>query len=245
MNRDINYFQRGFDSLGTVQYKEPIIQTNDLLSIQVFSGTLSQEQAAIFNIPNGGSSATSASATTSTSGGGGGYQVDSSGNIMMPIIGNVYAKGLTRKQLSDAITLKLNDYIKNPNVLVKFARFRINVLGEVKTPGPKDFMTDRATITEAIALSGDLTEFGKREDVMVIREEGNQRKVYHVDLRSAALFQSPVYQLQQNDLIVVSANDTKLKQLKTNPNFQRDLGLALSVISVVALLVNTIAILRR
>ncbi len=245
INRDINYFQRGFDSLGVATYKEPLIQSNDLLSIQVFSGTISQDQAMLFNIPNGGGSSGSGSSASGSTTAGGGYQVDSAGNIQMPIVGFISAKGLTRQQLSISIAQKLQDYVKQPNVMVRFARFRINVLGEVKIPGPKDFTTDRATLTDAISMAGDLTEAGKREDIMVIREENGVRKVYHVDVRTAAVFQSPVYQLQQNDLIVVSANDTKLKMLKTNPNLQRDLSIGLSVISVLALIVNTVAILRR
>ena len=113
--------------MGKPSFKEPLIQTNDLLSIQVFSKSLSQEQAALFNIPNTGA------------GGSGGYLVDMDGNIEIPLVGQVKAAGLNRKQLSSFLGGKLSIYVKDPSVLVKFLSFKIEVLGEVRLPGAKKF----------------------------------------------------------------------------------------------------------
>ena len=238
LNNNYLYFQNGLDSLSK-QMKEPVIQPNDLLSIQVFSKSLNQEQAVIFNIPN--SSANTGASSSSTQG----YQVSLTGTIEIPIIGSVNASGLTKDQLQIVLTQKLSPYIKDPSVLVRFLQFNINVLGEVKAPGIQSFKTDRVTIIDAISAAGDLTDYGKRENIMVIREEAGTRKFYTLDLRNGSLFNSPGYQLQQNDIVYVSANDNKLKTLNVNPEAQRKTGLVITGISVLATVVTLIVTLTR
>lgn len=226
ISKNFSYFQTGMDSLGTISYKEPLIQANDLLSIQVYSSTLSQEQASLFNLPNTQ-----------------GYLVNLEGDIAMPVVGKIAAAGLTRTELAKRVAEKLTPYVKNPDVLIRYLQFKINVLGEVKSPGTKTFTTDRVTLIDALGASGDLTDNGKRENVMIFREENGQRKMYQVDLRSAAIFQSPVYQLQQNDIVYVSANKNKLAQVDVNPRTQRDLSLGLSILSGLAFVLNTYLVL--
>lgn len=196
------YFQRGLDSIRNIQSKEPVIQNNDLLSIQVVSTSLNQDQTLPFNLP------------PSAAGENGGYLVSMSGNVEMPVIGTVKAAGLTQLQLQKVILDKLSPYVKDPSVIIHFLQFKINVLGEVKSPGTKKFEADRVTIIDAVSAAGDLTDNGKREDIAVIREEGNVRKIYRVDLRSGSLFQSPVYLLQSNDILYVGASDQKFRELK-------------------------------
>lgn len=199
---DFLYFQNGLDSIKKVQLKEPTIHTYDLLSVQVTSASPIQEQLAPFNPID-----------KST-----GYLVNPSGNIEMPVIGPVKAVGLTQAQLQTVLTEKIASYVKDPNVIVHFLQFKVNVLGEVKSPGSKTFQVDRVTILDAISEAGDLTDLGKREDVAVIREEASGRKIYRVDLRSGSLFQSPVYLLQSNDVLYVGANEQKFRSLKSNSN---------------------------
>jgi polysaccharide export outer membrane protein len=185
-----------------VQIKEPTIHKYDLISIQVSSASPIQEQLAPFN------------PTDKTSG----YLVNSDGNIEFPVIGAVKAAGLTQVQLQNSIAEKVANYVKDPNIIVHFLQFKVNVLGEVKSPGLKTFEVDRVTIIDAISQAGDLTDNGKREDVAVIREEPTGRKLYKVDLRSGSLFQSPVYHLQSNDILYVGANEQKFKDLKSANN---------------------------
>lgn len=220
ISADYTYFQRGLDSLGNVSFKEVVIQPNDMISIHVYSKTISQDQAVLFNIPNEGAGSAS------------GYLVNTDGTIEMPMIGNVKAAGLTRNQLATTLVSKLSPFIKEPSVLIRFLQFRVNVLGQVKSPGTYNFPTERTTILDAISAAGDLTDEAQRSNVMVIREENGKRNYYPVDLRSGALFQSPVFQLQQNDLVYVGANTAKLKTLKNNPNAQRNIGLGISLISL-------------
>lgn len=217
LDADYLYFKMGSDRVATEQ-QETVIQANDLLSIQVYSNTLNQEQAAIFNIP------ASASATS-------GYKVSQAGNLEMPVIGSFKVSGLTKDQLQTLLVLKLTPYVKNPGVIIRFLQFNVNVLGEVRAPGAHKFTVDRVTIIDALSAAGDLTDYGMREDITVIREENGKRIYYTIDLRSKSLFQSPVYVLQPNDIVYVSPNKYKLKSLNIDPDVQRRTGLLFNIIS--------------
>ena len=210
------YFQNGMDTVLS-QVKETIIQTNDLVSIQIFSKTLNQEQAVVFNIP--------ATAGNNSQG----YLVNSAGNIELPVIGPVRAAGLTTQQLQSEIEQKITSYVKDPSVIVRFLQFNVNVLGEVRSPGTQKFQVDRVTLIDAIGAAGDLTDFGKRDDVTVVREQGGKKIYYRVDLRNKDLFESPVYLLQPNDIVYVSPTDTKLKNLNVNPQAQRTTALFFTI----------------
>lgn len=232
LNTDNIYFQNGADTV-MVQQKETIIQPNDLLGIQVYSKTINQEQAAIFNIPAG------------VAGDVQGYQVNKSGNIEMPVIGTVQAAGLNKDQLQASLVQRLTSYVKNPSVIVRFLQFKVNILGEVKSPGTQRFATDKVTVIDALSAAGDLTDLGKRDDVMVIREEGGKKIYYSVDLRSKAIFQSPAYVLQPNDIVYVSPNKTKLKVLNVDPEKQRKTTSTVTIISVSLGIVALILSLMR
>jgi len=228
------YFQNGLDSIKYIQSKEPIVQNNDLLSIQVLSTSLNQEQTVPFNTP------------ASAGGVSSGYLVNMAGNVEMPVIGTIKAAGLTQNQLQKNIVEKLSPYVKDPSVVIHFLQFKVNILGEVKSPGTQKFESDRVTIIDAISAAGDLTDNGKREDISVIREDGNTRKIYKIDLRSGSLFQSPVYLLQSNDIIYVGASDQKFAELKGQAKAatQSNLQLFGTVIGLLTSIVLTISFLR-
>lgn len=244
LQKDFNFFQRGLDSIKTQGYREPVFKENDLVSIQVIAGSLRQDDAALFNLANGGGSGVSTSATAATNSSQG-YLIDLDGNIEMPKIGKIKAAGLTKQQLAKAITDKLADEVKNVLVVVKFAQFKINVLGEVKKPGTVVFRTDKASILDAIGEAGDLSDYGKREDVLVMRQTNGKYETYKIDLRSTDFMNSPAYQMQQNDVVYVGANDIKLKTLNINPTFQRDFTLIVTTVSTLFLILNAISIIKR
>lgn len=227
IKKDFIYFQNGEDN-AEVRLREQVIQPNDMLNIQVISKSTNQQQTEIFNAPGNGSG----------NAGGLGYLVSMAGEIEMPVVGSVKASGLTRAQLQAVVAEKLTPYVKDPAVFIRLLPFSINILGEVKVPGQHTFAKDRVTIIDAISSAGDLTDFGKRDSILVIREEGGRRKYYNVDLKSKTLFQSPVYQLQANDIVYVEANDIKLKTLDINPASQRKLQNFLSIISLVTALIS-------
>ena len=224
------YFRNGSDTV-TAPFKSTIIQPGDVISIRVFSSTANQEQAAIFNIANSDKTAAP-----------GGYQVNENGNIEMPIIGSIQAAGLTISELQDILSKKLTNYVKNPSIVVNFLDFNINVLGEVHKPGLQKFSVDRVTVIDALGAAGDLTDYGERQDIIVIREE-NGKKIYNsIDLTKRDFLSSPVYLLHPNDVVYVKPNANKLKDLSANPDAQRKTGIILSVIGILVSVASVIVI---
>ena len=232
LHTDYYYFREG-NNIVEEQQKQILIQPNDLLSIVVYSRSGNQEQATIFNIP-----ATANSLLQ-------GYQVSTAGSIDIPIIGAVKVVGLTKKQLQDTMVEKLTNYVKNPSVIVRFLQFNVNVLGEVHTPGTHKFNVDKVTIIDALSAAGDLTDFGRRDSILVIREEDGKKITHTIDLRSKSLFNSVVYNLQPNDIVYVSPNNLKLKNLNVDPDVQRRTGLLVTSLSVAVSLTTLIITVFR
>jgi len=164
--------------------------------------------------------------------------VDEDGNIAYPTFGKLHIAGFTLRQLNDTLRTLLADYVKEPSLNVRFLNYKINVLGEVRNPGTKSFLNQRVTLLDALGMSGDLTDQGRRDNVLVMREENGTIKTYKVDLRKPDFFSSPAYQLQQNDVVYVSPNDVKLKSVKRNPNVDRDLQLTLGFLSLFTVLLT-------
>ena len=163
-----------------------------------------------------------------------GYLVDQNGDIDFPILGKIHVEGLTRMQVTELIKQKLmsEDLIKDPIVTVQFLNFKVSVMGEVTRPGTFDISGDRITLLEALSMAGDLTIFGRRDRVAVIREKDGKRRILYHDLRSSDIFQSPCYYLQQNDIVYVEPNKAKTGQSRINSN--NSVGVWLSAVSVLA-----------
>ena len=232
--KDYNYFQKITDTVKTSGYKEQKFVVNDLISVQVIAGNTRQDDAGVYNVNLGGNGGLNIS-----------YQIDADGYIEMPKIGKIKAAGFTKHELENAIKLKLTDEVKNAMVSVKYSIFKINVLGEVRKPGTINFKTDKVNILEALSEAGDLTETGDRNDILLMRQVDGKYETFKIDLRNTAFLNSPVYQIQQNDVIYVNANLNKLKSLNVNPNSQRDITTALAILSAFTLVVNTVIIIRR
>ena len=163
-----------------------------------------------------------------------GYLVDQNGDIDFPILGKIHVEGLTRMQVTELIKQKLmsEDLIKDPIVTVQFLNFKVSVMGEVTRPGTFDISGDRITLLEALSMAGDLTIYGRRDRVAVIREKDGKRRILYHDLRSSDIFQSPCYYLQQNDIVYVEPNKAKTAQSRINSN--NSVGVWLSAVSVLA-----------
>ena len=163
-----------------------------------------------------------------------GYLVDQNGDIDFPLLGKIHVEGLTRMQVTELIKQKLmsEDLIKDPIVTVQFLNFKVSVMGEVTRPGTFDISGDRITLLEALSMAGDLTIYGRRDRVAVIREKDGKRRILYHDLRSSDIFQSPCYYLQQNDIVYVEPNKAKTGQSRINSN--NSVGVWLSAVSVLA-----------
>ncbi len=212
----------------TVKVQELKIQKNDQLSIQVYSATTRPEVDQLYNLPSGGEGQT------------GGFLVDLNGNIEYPRIGSIHAEGLTKHELAAIIKDKLTkpvELLKDPTVIIRFLNYKITVLGQVGKEGVVSIPGEKLTILEAIGLAGGVTDFGKKDNIKIIRETDGNREIGYVDLSSDKLFESPYYNLMQNDVIIVEPTKQKQKQADQNQAMTR-VGFALSIVTTAAIIYN-------
>lgn len=179
---------------------------------------------------------------TSGSQGMSGYTINKYGDIDFPVLGYIHVAGMTREEIASCIKEELisKNLVKDPVVTVEFMNLTISVLGEVANPGRFNIDQDRLTLLDALSMAGDLTVYGKRENVLVQREENGQKTLYQVNLNSGYdLYVSPVYYLRQNDVVYVEPNNTRARQSTVNGNNVRSTSFWLSLAS----LLTTITVL--
>ena len=160
------------------------------------------------------------------------YTIDENGCIDIPILGRTKISGLTRSETAAKIQSILRDgKLRDAVVTVNSYDQYITILGEVGNPGKQTITKDRLTIIEALGAAGDLTIHGCRDNILVLRQEGNETKSYYVDLRSKDVMNSPVYNLRQNDVVYVQPNKVKMGQSTNNDNSLRTIGTWMSIVS--------------
>ena len=244
LDHDFTYFQNGLNNIDKIKFTEPFIRPNDLLSIQVFSTTLNQEQAAVFNLANNGVP-TNGGVASQNNQNATGILVNENGDIFYPYLGKLHVEGLTVIHLKDSLQHRLSDYVKAPEVMVRITNFKINVLGQVNQPGVKSFVNTRVTVLDAISAAGDLNDLGKRNEILVLREEKGEIRHYAIDLRDAKLYNSPAFQLQQNDIVYVGPTDNKLRVVKRNVNLDRDLSITTTILSMLTLTISIFFLFKK
>jgi polysaccharide export outer membrane protein len=188
------------------------IQPDDILEIIVSS--INPEATAAFNL---GSGVISTSITSPATGklnapannSSPGYLVNKEGRIDFPVLGKMQVGGYTTSQLKDTLERKLDTFLINPIVNVRLLNYKVTVLGEVEHPATYTIPSERLTVIDAIGMAGDLTIYGKRENILLIREENGQRKFIRLNLNSSDIFKSPYYYLKQNDVVYVEPNKTR------------------------------------
>ena len=201
---------------------EPRIQTDDLLSITVTS--LSPESNLLFNA--GVLNAEGNRINTGTGMLNEGYLVDKNGEINFPVLGKVRLAGFTKPEAVREMTIRLEEYVKDPIVNIRFMNFKITVT----------VATEKINILEALGLAGDMTPFGKRENVLVIREQGGVRSATRFNLNEKDILSSPYYYLQQNDVVYVEPDRIKSIQASTNQRSLTVIGITTSL--AISLLFN-------
>ena len=242
--KEISYFQDLQPGVTELTITDPVeikVRPKDKLSILI--NAQDQKLTNMFNLPivsqQIGQESTGSSGTSR---GVSGYTVDTDGYINFPVLGKIKVEGMTREQIAEYLTgqLKEKELIKEPVVTVEFMNLGVSVLGEVNRPGRISINRDNLTILDALSEAGDLTIFGKREKVLVLRQENGKQRVYGINLCSAdQLYTSPVYYLQQNDVVYVEPNDTKSRQSTVNGNTVRSTSFWISLAS----LITSIAVL--
>lgn len=242
--KDIAYFQNKVVNQPEKIDKHAgiVIQPKDMLSIVVSSRN--PELVTMFNLP-----VVSYQAGSEIVAGGGaqrilGYVVDNAGCIDFPVLGPLEVAGMTRWELAEMIKSKLikGGLLTDAVVTVEFMNFKVSVLGEVNAPGTYTIEGDKVTVLQAISLARDLTIFGMRENVSVIRERDGERTIYQINLCDVNLFKSPAYYLQQNDIIYVEPNKEKARQSTTDDKTLRMTSIFVSggslVVSVATLVTS-------
>jgi polysaccharide biosynthesis/export protein len=238
-NRNLVYFSNLSNSAPEQSviknYEQPKIQAGDVLSVTVSS--LNPESNVLFNnviLP----------ATTNGTGGviaskvNEGYLVDKSGAINFPVIGKITVAGLTKEQAVEKMTTEIKAHVKNPIVNVRFINFKVTVIGEVNSPSTFIVTNEKINVLEALGLAGDMTAFGKRENVLIIREKDGVRSTARINLNNKDVLNSPYFYLQQNDIVYVEPeNRTKVEQ--TNPN-NRFIPIWASLITATGFVIVTI-----
>ena len=245
-SKQVVYFQDL--KLGESEVKLPevqaiTVQPEDKISIIVNSRD--PQLTDLFNLPYvtrqlGQSLRTNYSTTTNS--GISGYTVDANGEIDFPVLGKIYVMGKKREEIASHIKNELirENLVKDPVVTVEFMNLCISVLGEVNTPGRFSIDRDRLTVLDALSMAGDLTIYGNRNKVMVLRQEDGVQRVYGIDLTSGEhVYTSPAYYLQQNDVVYVEPNAVKARQSTVNGNNVRSTSFWISLAS----LLTSVAIL--
>jgi polysaccharide export outer membrane protein len=204
------YFYKQEDGKIASQYEnlEPVIQKNDLLSISISS--LNPNASLLFNSPN-----TNTTQIASVSGDhlqAQGYLVDQEGFIQFPILGNIKAEGLTKKDLKVTLANQITSrkLLIDPIVNIRYLNYKVSVLGEVEHPAVYTIPNEKVTILEALGLAGDITIYGKRDNVLLIREENGEKVLKRLDLTNSDIFSSPYYYLKSNDIVYVEPNKSKI-----------------------------------
>ncbi len=212
----------------TIPVPQSVIHKNDLLSISVTS--LNAQATEVFNTPNSAGAATPGDVT--------GYLVNADGSIQFPILGSLKAEGLTKEQLKETITKKLVDrqLLTDPIVTIRLLNFRVTVLGEVKNPNVIPVPNEKISLLEAIGLAGDLTIYGKRENVLVIREENGQKIIKRINLNSNELLSSPYYYLKSDDVVYVEPNKSRVASARSS----EWVPIVISTLSFAAIIVDRV-----
>lgn len=168
------------------------------------------------------------------------YIVDNNGEIDIPTLGKIKVAGMTTTELKNFIEKEVSKAVADPIVVVKLSSFRVNVLGEVRSPGAKQSISEKYSILDAIADAGDITLYGIKTNVMLIREENGKKEFHTIDLTDANLINSPYFYLKQNDVIYVQPDKVRVVNSEFNQNNSFKLSIATAVISAVSVIASLV-----
>ena len=228
LKKDVVYFKNSETIDLELNQNSPILRKDDFISITVLGGDDNTLKLVNPTQTQGGAR-TYTSGTPSAIG----YLIDEKGEINFPLIGKIKLEGLSRNQAINLIEEKLGSLINTPVVTLQIQNFRVTILGEIKTPGTYTVPNEKINILELIGIAGDLTIYGVRKNILVLREENGRKKEYRIDITKSDFINSPVYNLQQNDIVYVAPNQSKI-------NSSRVSATAGIFVSVATLIITTI-----
>jgi len=230
--KNVGYLKNANDATYLIDASpDAIIQQNDILSITITS--LNADASIVFNTTNNhvfNSSSSNGSVIQS-----GGYLVNGDGFIQIPILGSMKAEGMTKKDLREKITNIIVEkrLLVDPIVTIRHMNYEVTVIGEVGRPTVINVPNEKISILKALGLAGDITVYGKRENVLIIREMNGKKTLKRIDMNSSSLLQSPYYYLMPNDIVYVEPNKNKLASVSRGRQLLPAVLSGLSVIVIV------------
>ena len=208
-----------------------LVTAKDMDVVKPFNQNFSSGQILQYSLPSGNALSQNQTSTSGPT-----YMVDSQGNIEFPVIGKINTENKSTEELRDILKKEISKYVLNPQVSVKNTNYKITVLGEVNRPGTYNIPEAQTTVLEVLGLAGDLTIYGNREDILVLRNIDGTMTKERIDLTKADFINSPYFNLKQNDVIVVSPNETKQKTSRLDPNAGIYISVASIVVTILALI---------
>lgn len=219
-------------SVATPTFKNPVIKPDDLLNINI--QTVDPEITALLNSANSMTQSVNLSLSSQTQVASG-YLVDKNGEVELPFAGKIKLAGSTTLEAREVVRSAMQKFIKDPIVNIKFSNFKITVIGEVARPATYIMPTEKVTLFDALSQAGDLTIYGRRENVLVIRDTtGNKKNMIHLNLNSKEIMNSPYFYLEPNDVVYVEPNDARARSTDAVRN--RNITIIASVLSLLVVI---------
>jgi polysaccharide biosynthesis/export protein len=225
------------EAVKTVKYNNLKIQKNDILEVKIIpisGSSLGGGDGA----NNSSTLSTASNSTNSSSNNNSSYLVDENGDISLPLIGDVHIEGLSILDAKNLIKNKADYYFKSPVVSVRFLNFKVSVLGEVMKPGVYNFSTEKNTIFDALAVAGDLSIYGKRTNLVLIRDSLGYTTYTRFSLTSKDLPTKDFYYLKQNDIVYVEPNKAKIQTLNSG-NITK-IGIVVSILTMLSIVYSQV-----
>ncbi|MDE5835383.1 MAG: polysaccharide biosynthesis/export family protein, partial [Paramuribaculum sp.] len=168
------------------------------------------------------------------------YIVNKNGDIDFPVLGTIHVAGMSTTELKNYLTSRIEENVTDPKVKVRLINFKVNVMGEVRTPRTIDVKSERFSIFDALASAGDMTEYGRRDNVTVIRETPDGLVYHRLDLTNPDVIASPYYYLQQNDVVIVDPNSVRESNARYNTNNSYKLSVISTIVSAVSVIASLV-----
>lgn len=243
--KNVPYFQDFADTakpviVKTVPFKSPVIQTDDILSITI--QTIDNDVNSMLNSNTSVNNATatipvlSGSSNTSAPQPVSGYLVDKDGYVEVPFVGKMHLAGLTTSEAKELLLKEVNKYFNDAIVNVRYANFKITVIGEVLRPATYVVPNEKVNIFDALGMAGDMTIYGQRENVLLVRDSLNDKKLIRLNLNNKDIISSPYFYLQSNDMIYVQPNKSKIASTDAYRN--RLFAIVAAVLTVIIVSIN-------
>jgi|SRR5690554_27424 len=216
--QDIAYFQE-IENLSSQDNLESItFKPNDMLSIVVSAASL--EAAMPFNLTVASQSSIGGGSSQAS------YMVSTDGEIEFPILGTIKVVGMTTKELQDYLKERISEYVRDPIVNVRIMNFTVSIIGAVNGPGTYPISGERVSIIEALAIAGDLAIFGRRDNILIVRELDGKKTYKYLDIRDPEILNSDYYYLKQHDIVYVEPNRSSMQNAIANRNITVYIGVA-------------------